>query len=1016
MYKYWQDGKIFSYNTLPRNGLNSPLSIDGELQQQCLSGSWHFAFFDSVNQVDDAMLGRDYDWDRHTTIAVPGEWQIQGYGTPIYTNIAYPYPVDTHRIPHIDDSINPCGVYSRRFEVPNALYEQIQQGRTLLHLRFDGIGSCGLVYVNGQFVGYSEDSFDRVCYDVSPYVTAGDNVLTVMVVQFSTGSYLEDQDMWRLSGIFRDVYLVWQNKQHFADVFVRSQLMDNYRAATVCAEIVVSAGKELTVVLDIDELDIHICAPSKPNLELITPVIRNLRLWSHEDPYLYTVRLSLYDGDLLLDRRELRHGIRCVEIVRHGPKGQPYVALNGKPIKICGVNRHDFHPDYGHAVPPEITRQDLLLLKANNITSVRTCHYPNPSFFYDLCDELGLLVMSENNLETHGLAKRIPSGSKLWLPHVLYRMTNMVLTHRNHPCILFWSLGNESGIGKNFFAMREATLALDDTRPIHYEPYHKASDMVSEMYTLQTKMQKIADNKTIVHSRALWNNGLGYLLTSAQYRDKPFILCEYAHCMGNSLGNFGDYWDVIDANPRLAGGYIWDFADQSIKRVADDGTVEWTMGGDWGDKPNDGVFAFNGIVRADRSPNPALYEVRKVYQRISCQLNGGTLTIINKLSFGNLAQFDMQWQKQINGRVVKTQLTPAPSVAAGTDVTIPVADEWLQGDGEVAFTVRFLLRNGASYAPKGHVVAYDQFVPHPCYPVPEHADGDVAWYDNGRTLVVQAAGVTYTLDQGGRLMDIEKHGQSYLHAPVTPQFWRAFTNNDKYPPNNICELDKLLRLDKYRRAMRTLSCHGRSVVRTAQSLRVIYAMHMRFLHRFEIAYDFFADGTVRLSMHFVPSRDLVRYGFEIPLADGLDGITYYGVGEHEIYRDRCRNGLLGLYHTDAEHMSHDYLSPQENGNRMGIRYCQIGRDRTVRLRAVSHCFEMTAHPYSLPMLEEATHLHELGRLPYVTLNIDGGQRGVGGDVPAMACTKKQYKLRKWRQYTLSFDLDIPDIDQPQEEE
>ncbi|MBQ9145571.1 MAG: DUF4981 domain-containing protein [Clostridia bacterium] len=996
MEKFWQNIKYKHINVLPRVAITDPDPTLSGGKMQSLNGEWAFRFMPSVNQLQEADFSVEADFSHDDKIEVPSNWQIKGYDTPIYTNINYPFPIRTRgKLPHIDDDKNPCGLYQRRFEIDSL--------GGVLHLRFGGINSCGIVYLNGQFVGYTTSTFDASTFDITPFAKLGENVLTVAVVRYSVGSYLEDQDMWRLSGIFRDVDLLYLPKTHIIDTVLEAEFSEDLKEVVLHAY--VDAAEPLDAVsLAIPELGIDLSCDASTHCHLTTPTLSDVELWSHETPKLYDVYVSVGDPDHPIDKRKIRFGFRKITIEKDDESGQPYVALNGKLVKICGVNRHDFHPDYGHAVPREITYADLCLLKRNNITSLRTCHYPNAPFLYEMCDELGILVMSENNLETHGLAKRVPRSHPDWTDHVVYRMTNMVRTHRNHPCILFWSLGNESGIGKAFFAMRKAALALDKTRLIHYEPYHNVSDVVSEMYTLQTKMKKIAKGRSIIHSRALWNNGMGYALLSSQYKDKPFMLCEYSHCMGNSLGNFGDYWDDFEANPRLVGGYIWDFADQSIRREVD-GVTQWTMGGDWGDKPNDGVFAFNGIVRADRSANPALYEVRKVYQRIASKLIGNQLLIDNRHSFVDTSDIELTAKLLHSGHVVREEELPMPTIQPLEKGFVELPDSLLEKGADAAVCVYFKQKTATAYAPAGRIVAYDTFaLSEPCL-VRGHQDGDIDMQCVGESLHVTTKTHRYTINlKKGEVEEIKRNGQPLLSSPIRPEFWRAITNNDKYPPNDIADLSKLLGLEKFKGGMKTLRAVNHRYYREGNSVHVDFTMSMRFLSSFSVHLTVYADGTLACSMRLVPLRDLVRYGFTFGLDPRFHTTTYFGMGEHECYCDRARNALPGIYTLDDEQMIHDYLSPQENGNRMDVRWAKIGKDEQVELSAVDKPFQLSVHPYTLQMLDDAKHLHELGRLDYLTVNVDGAQRGVGGDIPAMACLKKPYKLHKLKRYEFTFEL------------
>lgn len=517
-----------------------------------LNGVWKFHYCESVNDIIEGYYAPDFDVSSFDDLEVPSEWQIKGYDTPIYTNINYPKAISTTKIPYIKPELNSCGLYVREFEVAET------EDNIFIH--FGGINSSGEVFVNGKFVGYSQDTFDECEYDITDFVHPGTNRLAVTVRRYCTGSYLEDQDMWRLSGIFRDVTLVYEPKVFIEDMYMRSEMAEDFKSAVFKLDCVVKArraqfdgGKLKVEILRADgagfasaEMEVKPLADGEYcNISFEIPV-SNFELWSHEDPYLYTVHVTLQGGEYT-DRREHKFGFREVKITPYDRKtGRgPFILLNGVPLKICGVNRHDFHPDYGHAVPESIIRSDLELLKNSNITNVRTCHYPNSRRFYELCDEIGILVMSENNLETHGLATRVPRSDPHWTAECCYRVRNMVNSYKNHSCILFWSLGNESGNGNAFAEMKKEILKIDKTRPVHYEPDAKlkTSDLFSEMYTVQTAMKEIGENKPHIHSRALWNLGLGYHLKPSDYIDKPFIECEYSHAMGNSMGNFADYWE-----------------------------------------------------------------------------------------------------------------------------------------------------------------------------------------------------------------------------------------------------------------------------------------------------------------------------------------------------------------------------------------------------------------------------------------------------------------------------------------
>lgn len=998
---YHNNREIYAVNSLPRHGAGYPLDKDGNARTMCLSGEWNFKFFPSVTLME----ANPSSWDK---IEVPSNWQIKGYGKPIYTNIRYPYPICTNplKLPYIDDTDNSCGVYMKQFELGAV------EGR--VHVEFCA-NSGAEVYVNGVFAGYSESSFDYQEYDITDLVKEGVNELKIIVYRYTTGSYLEDQDMWRLSGIFRDVMLIFVPEVRIADIYARASFAAGYSEAMFKAGIQADArgiglrGGKVRVSLADEEgkevaegtLDLPEIPDKSRSVVKFENAVKSPRLWSSEDPYLYTLTVVLLDADgKELDRRSLRFGFREVKVLPKRGKQDPVILLNGKKLKIRGVNRHEFHPEYGHAVPAELIEKDLILLRNNNINSVRTSHYPNSRAFYDLCDRYGIMVMSENNLETHGLALHVPRSRDIWVKRCCHRMENMVRNYRNHACILFWSLGNESGGGgRAFHAMKQITNALDKTRPVHYEcdAWLTVTDIMSEMYTQQGQMKEIGKNRPHIHSTALWAP-FGHLLMPYMYRDKPFIQCEYAHCMGNSLGNFAEYWKDFKTYDRLCGGYIWDFADQSIKRVQSDGTVEWTYGGDWGDEPNDGTFAFNGIVRADRSPNPALYEVKKVYQQISFALADGKVAVTNEYLFTSLDRYRLRMQLAVGGEVVREAELAMPATAPGETgyVDIPFA---FDGKSECALNVFALQDKDERGIKAGTVVAEEQleigaYAPKTASP----ADGKPVSRE-GNDIVIDCGNVVARVDgDSGYIASLKINGSEKLIAPIKPNFWRAPIDNDKSP-----QLPPIAQafFGKYFFKKASESIVKSNCVVTDKGVEIDWYMP-KMLH-LRTKYEA-TDCGLRVSMTCMNAFfGLPRYGFDMKLNASSD-MRFFARGPHENYCDRKTSAMLGVYEGSVEDFQHDYLVPQENGNHCDARWLEVGGEKGVRFEAVEKPFEFSCHNYSLEALERATHLHELvkhdGEGVYVF--IDGAQRGVGGDVPALACVKKQYKIKPYTVHAFSF--------------
>ncbi len=1002
---FYNDVNKFGVGTAERYASGFPIDSEGKLKTVSLNGMWDFKFVQSVLDIPSDYYKLDYNLSGFSKIKVPSNWQLQGFDIPIYTNIAYPYAVESKnffRIPHIKPKLNPAGCYVTFFEV-DSLEDNV-------FINFGGINSAGEVYVNGEFVGYSEDSFGCQEYDITRFVKEGSNKLAVTVYRYCTGSYLEDQDFWRISGIFRDVFLIYKPKVQIFDYYATAEFDEDYTKGKFILEVAVDslrsqaadarllctlADAQGNIVFE-ENVKIGKLEDGKKAFVKYQHIQEDVKLWSHEDPYLYLLTLTLFDGEQFLDKREGKFGFREVKITPYKEGRGPFILLNGKPIKFCGVNRHDFHPDYAHAVPYEITKKDIELCKAHNITAIRTSHYPSARFFYDLCDEYGILVMCECNLETHGLAFMIPRNNKKWTANCVYRARNMVNTFKNHPCIISWSLGNESGFGKAFREMREAILAIDKTRFIHYHPdtTAKVGDVVSDMYTRQEKMKLIGENKTFTHCPALWKP-LGTKFKPEKYRDKPFMLCEYSHAMGNSLGNFSDYWEDFKKYDRLAGGFIWDFADQSIK-VVEDNVTEWRYGGDFGDKPNSGSFAFNGIVRADRTPNPSLYEVAKQYQQVDFSLENGDIVIKNRYLFTNLKKFSLKLELLHNGEVASSKLMDAPDIPAGETANVRIPFKLGTEQAEVVLNVYLLTRAANAYSKKGHIVASEQLLITPQALVAASTVGNSSIAtDNSVEVVINSGDLQVVIDKkSGGITNIIKDGIERLRDGIFPQLYRATIDNDSFPqvPTNFLRL--IAGKGQYKLAQKFLRPKKVYVEHNDGFTSVRICWKMPLIKQLTTYYTFGSEDCFDIGMEVMSVRNMERYGFTFALKEGVDGVAFYGKGPHENYVDRASSAYLGIYKGKAEDFIHNYLVPQENGNHTGVRWLEVGGEEGFRIEANGAPFEASVHPYTLEALDDAKHLHELNKLNFLTVNIDGAQRGVGGDIPAIAMLKPQYKLKR----------------------
>ena len=995
---FWCDKKIIGEGALevpgcgfPQRDLASALAGESSPFVLSLNGSWRFLFCPSVGECPDNFALADFSDENFDEIPVPSNWQLEGYDTPIYTNIRYPFAISTKKkeIPSIDPDQNPVGIYRRRFSLPASF-----AGRRLL-LQLDGANSAAEVFCNGQRAGFCLSSFDPHRFDLTDLLKEGENLLAIRVFRWSTGSYLEDQDMWRLSGLFRDVLLVAEPEAGIQDLTVRTLFPSGYDHSRL----------ELSLALP-DQLPggcnllVSLCGPNGESaLKAEQPVTGGAQtfafelsrpaLWTDETPNLYRLALELQAGGKTVDARGLWVGFREIRI-----EGERLL-LNGRPIELRGVNRHEFHPSCGHAVSAALNEEDIRLLKQNNLNALRTSHYPNSDPVYELCDRYGVLVMSECNLETHGLARQLPRNDPDWTAHCLDRMEKMVTRLKNHPCIIIWSLGNESFTGDCFVRMRERTLALDDTRPIHYEPDNRftASDFFSQMYATVDKVRRIGEGKPVRLSRCSYGPLalLGRPATVRRYGKRPYLLCEYAHCMGNSLGNFADYWALFRKHDRLAGGFIWDFADQALKKGA-----RWCYGGDFGDEPNDGPFAFNGIFRADRSPNPALYEVRQVLAPFGLDLSEDGVQVTSLLRFATADTLALRWSLCEAGEEIEGETVPLPPLAPGEKARVPIDYTGRRSESAVDLVCRLIDTAQTPFAPAGRVLCgsslrlQEQQITRPARWMQVQQEKRELVLTNGRCTA-------RILRRDGSLSSYTVDGVELLSSPLRPQIARAVTDNDRYlglPPL----LQKLLRPGRWLRANRSIRPSHATI--SPDGLR--FEFRARGMKSMSVGYRMAADGQLELRFSAVCRSDrLPRAGLTFAVKPEMRSIRYFGLGPQENYIDRRAGALPGLYSFSAETFGHDYLHPQENGNRTGVGLLRIfGGGHALELISCGAPFETSAHPYTLEALEAAQHADELDKSGPLTVNLDAAQRGVGGDMPAIALTKPCYRLQKNTPYTL----------------
>ena len=950
-----------------------------------LNGRWQFQYLTAPHQAPPGFEAVGFDDSGWDAIAVPGCWQMLGYGKPNYTNVNYPIPVDPPYVP--DD--NPTGLYRRTFYLPESW-----AGRQVL-LTFEGVDSAYYVWVNGQLAGYSQVPHLPAEFDITPLLHAGENQLAVQVFQWSDGTYLEDQDMWRLSGIFRDVYLVSVPQVHLRDARVRTSLDAAYRDAVLDVQVKIknmSTRAAWPKALRAKLLDAAgavvfdqpiqaaltggagrrstIGSGEEATASLQVPVSAP-RLWSAEDPYLYNLLLTLSGPDGKLQEVErIRVGFRQVEI----KDGVFYV--NGVAIKLQGVNRHETHPDTGHAVSYASMVQDVVLMKQHNINTVRTSHYSNDTRWLDLCDEYGLYVVGEADLEAHGFNPvgdwDYPGSHPDWKEAHVERMSRMVERDKNHPSIVIWSLGNESGFGPNIQAMADYAHANDPTRPVHYERTRepKATDIVSVMYPTVAYLDSEGQNLT--------------------GDPRPFFMCEYAHAMGNGPGNIKEYWETIRKYPRLMGGCIWEWVDHSVRQHTAQGEEWFAYGGDFDDKPNDGDFCVDGLLWPDRKPYPGLIEYKKIIEPVAVEaldLAAGKLRLTNRYAFISLKQLEGRWSITRGEQVLAQGRLPELDVPAGAslEVTLPYQLPAPALGGEPQLNLSFTLAEDTRWAASGYELAWAQLplpVAAPAAPRLQQASFPALRLEEGRgSLVLRGGDFRLAFDTAhGVLSAWEWNGVPLVARGPRLNVWRAPTDNDIH-------IAREWRKAGYDRLQQRIERIDLDEGREQAHLRVSavlggYSLWAGF--RVEYDYHIYASGDLLIDTHVVPLRPdlphLPRLGLQLQLPGSFDRFAWYGLGPHEAYIDRKESARLGVYSGTVMEQYVPYVFPQENGNKSDVRWAALTDLRGLGLLAAGRpLLNVSAHFFTPEDFTAAAHTYELKKRDVVTLNLDMEHHGLGSN-------------------------------------
>ncbi len=972
-----------------------------------LEGMWSFQWSPDPWSRPVDFYQRDFDASHWSLLRVPSNWQLNGYGVPLYTNIRYPFLKDPPRVtgtPPVEFTSyrwrNQVGSYRRMFRVPDSW-----AGR-LTFLRFDGVDNAFNVWVNEQKVGFAKDSRTPAEFDITRYLAPGENLLAVEVFQYSDGSYLEDQDKWRLSGIFRSVCLWSADTLYLRDLEAKADLGSNYvdglfqikatlrntttndREARVKWELLAPNSNG-----SIHEaaVDVMVSAGEEAAAECSGRVPQVVK-WSAESPTLYMLVLTLSDSSgNVAEVTTLRLGFRKVEI------RDRQLLLNGKAIYIKGVDRNEFLPESGYVVTSESMIRDLELMKQSNINTVRTSHYPNVSLWYDLCDRYGMYVIGEANIEAHDMgahSNHLLLHEPSWKEAIVGRHQRMVETDKNHACIIVWSLGNESGNGPHFVSGYDWIKGRDPSRPVQYEGALRApnTDIYCPMYAFPADLESYAKDPAA---------------------DRPLILCEYAHAMGNSVGNFQDYWDVIEKYDLLQGGCIWEWCDLALFKPLPNGSGRYfAYGGDFGDFPNDGNFCCDGLVQPDRRPNPHLFEVKKVYQNVkiaAVDLPSGRIRIQNVFFFTNLDQFEIRWELRKDGTMAHEGSIGTISLGPqeSCELAIPLPQDWLPETGEWILIVSLVLANASAWAPRGHEIAWEQFLIDGERELPGPSERTAA--TTSQSLLLQHTGESYIVAgseweisfdrRRGALISFIHRGLELLRRPLLPNTWR--TPNDNQMRNGYREIYAPWRDAVVRR--RTI---GMSATAGNGSVLVNVRTELPALACYDLDYLIRPDGSIEVEVSFQPFSDftppLPRLGLIAGLSGDLQHVAWYGRGPHETHWDRKTGAKIGRHELAVSDLHHPYVFPQLNGNRTDVRWVQLTNSSNVGIRFTADTvLQFIAHDYTDEDVENAEHDHEIVRRDFIELQLDHQQMGIGGDNGWGAEVHEKYwvKAKPYR-YTL----------------
>lgn len=1001
--KTWENHQIDGINRMPARAhfLTFPSKEKALLNNnrythafKNLNGVWKFMFLDAPEYSPEGFFNSDFDVTKMDDITVPGNWQLQGYGKMHYSDLWYNFPINPPYVP----TENPTGIYKRTFFV-----EESYRDKKII-IRFCGVDSAYHLWINGKEVGYSKVARNESEFDITDLIRVGEeNDVTVRVYQWSDGTYLEDQDMWWESGIFRDVELIGVPKDGINDYKVIADLDDEYKNGIFKVEAFLRTTKEVNVTFELVDAGENTVftktVVAKEGKACIDEVIADVNHWTAETPYLYKLFMTVEDNGQIVEVIPQNVGFRNIRL-----NGETFL-VNGVAIKFKGVNRHDYSPQNGRVVSREEIEKDIILMKQFNINAIRTSHYPNSYYLYDLCDEYGMYLIAETDLECHGFEL---TGDYKWITNdpswelaYVSRMTRMIERDKNHPAIIFWSLGNESAFGCNFRKMTDVAHEMDPTRLVHYEGDFdvESADVYSTMYTWIENPKKPYLMKDIIEKSK-----------------KPHIHCEYCHAMGNGPGNLKDYQDLVYAHDKLQGGFVWEWFDHGIESFTESGEKYYRYGGDFGDDPSNKDFCIDGLIMPDRTPSPGLYEYKKVIEPITTtavDIQKGIINLLSRYDFANLDRFNLVYKVMEDDVILQTGFMAVPSIEAraNKDITLPYDLSVIKVKPGVHYYVNisYQLREDTSYASSGHELATAQFE------LPLYKEGIVVRPEGILNVekehtTLHVKGANFSLDfnlVNGNLMNIVRDGMQVLSKGPRLTLWRAPISNDM---EIIDKLKKVYFLHLEHEVVMNIDYHMEGNILKVEVDTINSTTNSAWHFKTKYVYTVCPSGDILIDVEGTPSGRvdlapdmLPRIGVSMHLDKSMEHVRYFGMGPGENYADSKEAAQMGLYANTVDGLFTNYVIPQENGNHMGCKWVSMTNDRGMGLLASTEGdFNFSASWYEDKDLDDAKHTCDLVKRDYIVFNVDYKQNALGTN----SCG--QWQLDKYRakfeDFKLSFRL------------